>query len=81
MWAELFCLNSEFLTAELDRLTDRLALFRDAVARMDEEEICALMREGKARYQDFFRGNRGYSFKYASNPFTNSLFCTIIDSK
>lgn len=56
MWAELFCLNSEFLTAELDRLTDRLALFRDAVARTDEEEICALMREGKARYQEFFQG-------------------------
>ena len=56
MWAELFCLNSEFLTAELERLTDRLALFRDAVARMDEEAICALMREGKARYQEFFQG-------------------------
>ena len=57
MWAELFCLNSAFLVSELDRLIGRLGAFRDAVSSGEEEEICALMREGKERYAEFFRAN------------------------
>ena len=57
MWAELFCINSACLVSEIDRLSERLQAFREAIAQGDEEAIRALMREGKARYAEFFHGN------------------------
>ena len=57
MWAELFCINSACLVSEIDRLSERLQTFREAIAQGDEEAIRALMREGKARYAEFFHGN------------------------
>ena len=57
VWAELFCLNSVPLSEEIGRLIRRLEQFRTAVDRSDEKELCALMREGKSRYREFFSGN------------------------
>ena len=57
VWAELFCLNSAPLSEEIGRLICRLEQFRTAVDRSDEKELCALMREGKSRYREFFSGN------------------------
>ena len=57
MWAELFCMNSEALCEEIVRLSRRLDAFADAIRDRDEARICALMREGKACYEEFFRRN------------------------
>lgn len=57
MWAELFCMNSEALCEEIVRLSRRLDAFADAIRDRDEARVCALMREGKACYEEFFRRN------------------------
>lgn len=57
VWTELFCLNPDPLAAELDRLIVRLQEFRTAVTDGDEEALQSLMREGKACFEEFFRGN------------------------
>ena len=49
MWTELFMLNREPLLGELDALIEHLNEYRDALARADEERLCALLREGSER--------------------------------
>jgi prephenate dehydrogenase len=49
MWTELFMLNKEPLTDELDGLIARLARVRDAIADGDEARLEALLKEGNER--------------------------------
>lgn len=47
MWAELFMLNREALTYELDVLIDNLAKYKEAIEQGDEEGLTALLDEGR----------------------------------
>jgi prephenate dehydrogenase len=47
MWTELFMGNSEFLIVEIDRLLQQLQDYRQAIASGQEEELRALLREGR----------------------------------
>jgi prephenate dehydrogenase len=49
MWTELFLLNKEPLTAELDGLIARLSSVRDAIAAGDEARLTKLLNEGHER--------------------------------
>lgn len=49
MWTELFMLNREFLTAEIDALAERLAEYSSAIKAGDEETLKKLLREGRER--------------------------------
>lgn len=49
MWTELFLLNREALTDELDALIGHLKEYRDALAGGDADGLRALLREGRER--------------------------------
>ncbi|MDR2610936.1 MAG: prephenate dehydrogenase [Clostridiales Family XIII bacterium] len=49
MWTELFLLNKEPLTEELDGLIARLADIRDAIVKNDEARLEGLLKEGNER--------------------------------
>ena len=49
MWTELFLLNRENLSKELDGLIERLSGYRDAIRAGDAETLQALLEEGKER--------------------------------
>jgi prephenate dehydrogenase len=49
MWTELFLLNKEPLTAELDGLVARLSLIRNAIAAGDADHLTELLKEGHER--------------------------------
>ena len=57
MWAELYVLNRDALGAEIDRSTERLTMFREALRTGDEARLAALQREGKTYFEKFFRKN------------------------
>lgn len=46
MWTELFLLNQENLTSEIDGIISRLEAYRDAISTGDREALWALLREG-----------------------------------
>lgn len=47
MWAELFMLNREALTYELDVLIDNLTKYKEAIEQGNEEKLIALLDEGR----------------------------------
>lgn len=47
MWTELFFENRENMLRELDLFIQNLALYREALATDDAEELCRLLEEGK----------------------------------
>lgn len=47
MWTELFSLNREPLSSELDGLIERLSLYRDALASSDADRLRALLAAGR----------------------------------
>jgi prephenate dehydrogenase len=49
MWTELFLLNKDSLTEELDGLIARLQAIRDAIADGDEARLTELLKEGNER--------------------------------
>jgi prephenate dehydrogenase len=49
MWTELFLLNRENLTLEIDGIIGRLEAYRDAISTGDREELWSLLREGTIR--------------------------------
>jgi prephenate dehydrogenase len=49
MWTELFMLNKESLTAELDGLISRLSVIREAIAAGDADRLTELLKEGHER--------------------------------
>lgn len=49
MWTELFLLNRENLTHEIDGIIGRLQAYRDAISSEDREELWSLLREGTIR--------------------------------
>ena len=57
MWSELFFLNRENLIDEIERLRQELGRFSDVLENGDEEELQALMVEGKDYYTRFLHKN------------------------
>ncbi len=49
MWTDLFLLNADALTEEIDTLMGHLAQYRDALAVQDHDALCALLRAGRER--------------------------------
>lgn len=49
MWTELFLLNRENLTAEIDGMIERLQQYRDAINEGNEKDLWALLHEGTER--------------------------------
>ena len=49
MWTDLFLLNADALTEEIDTLMGHLAQYRDALAVQDHDALCALLRVGRER--------------------------------
>ncbi|HML38029.1 MAG TPA: prephenate dehydrogenase/arogenate dehydrogenase family protein [Bacillota bacterium] len=49
MWTELFMLNRENLTAEIDGIIGRLQQYRDAISEGREKELWDLLHEGTER--------------------------------
>jgi len=47
MWAELFLLNREHLSVEIEGLVERLNDYNEAIKNGDEERLTALLREGR----------------------------------
>ncbi len=47
MWTELFLLNRENLSAEIDGLIERLSDYSEAIKTGDEERLMRLLREGR----------------------------------
>ncbi len=47
VWTELFFLNSDYLTAEIDRLVFQLQKYRNALIHSDENKMRELLAEGK----------------------------------
>lgn len=52
MWTELFLLNKENLTSEIDGIIGRLEAYRDAINIGDREALWSLLREGTLRKMD-----------------------------
>ena len=48
MWTELFLDNADNLSAELGRIIDSLAAYKDAIDAGDAERLEALLAEGDA---------------------------------
>lgn len=57
VWTELFFLNREPLSKEIDRLCARLKEYGEALAAGDEEGMRNLLREGKAYHAAFSEKN------------------------
>lgn len=57
VWSELFFLNRENLIEEIERLRRELARYSDILANGDEEELQALLSEGKDFYKRFLHKN------------------------
>lgn len=55
MWSELFLLNRETLTQEIDAFTGTLTHLRDALARGDRDELQRLFIQSTKRRQEFDR--------------------------
>ena len=49
MWAELFMLNRDFLTAEIDALAARLMQYSNTIKSGDEDALKKLLKEGRER--------------------------------
>lgn len=58
MWSELFQLNKDHLTEELDELIHRLTLYREAIATDDTEVLRNLLDEGAQRKIALDHGTR-----------------------
>ncbi len=57
VWAELFFMNKENLSAEIGRLIGELRRYLDALEGGDEEGMRALLAEGKAAFYEFSEKN------------------------
>jgi prephenate dehydrogenase len=51
MWTELFCANSDYLSAEAEALAERLTRFAHAIRAGDERQVRELLSEGRERKQ------------------------------
>jgi prephenate dehydrogenase len=47
MWTELFLLNADYLTEQLDILIANLVRFRAHIAGNDEQALRAMLRDGR----------------------------------
>ncbi len=47
MWTELFLLNADYLTQQVDCFMETMAEFRDAIAGGDTERLRALLHTGR----------------------------------
>lgn len=52
MWTELFLMNREALTAEIDALLGHLQEYREAISSGDAVRLKALLREGRLRKEE-----------------------------
>lgn len=47
MWTELFIMNKDALTFEIDEIIKHLQEYRDSIANADSNELCSLLRKGR----------------------------------
>ena len=47
IWTELYMENREFILKELDGLMEQLAIYRDALAKQDEEALSDALKDGR----------------------------------